>query len=354
MKEKNKFVNSIEELLGNTPIIKLNKIFKDYNVYAKLEYYNPSFSIKDRAAFNMIEQKIRRGLIKKYDTIIEATSGNTGLGLCLASVVYELNFIAVIFDDVSQEKINMLKGYGATVIICDSKLNSDEVGGYVWVAKQISHEFSNIHYIDQFNNCDNPIAHYKSTGPELWNQLDGKIDIFINTIGTGGTISGISKYLKEKNPNIKSIGVEPTGGIYKDYFRGKKSEYKNHLIHSISDNFISSNFDKDFIDDIIQVDDKESFKNCIDMMREEGLCIGTSGGCTISAIKKYINDNDIDKDACIVCTIADSGIKYCDSLMNLEYLKNHNLDYSFMNTKLESSDIIENYLNKLGINIEVK
>lgn len=196
--ENKKIINNVEELLGNTPIFKLNKLFKEYNVYAKLEYFNPSFSIKDRAAFNMVKEKIEAGEVKKGDYIIEATSGNTGLGLCIASIVYGLKFIAVVFDDVSKEKINLLKGYGASVIICDSTLNSKEKGGYVWVAEQLSKKFKNIHYINQFDNENNPNAHYISTGPEIWKQLDGKINLFVNTIGTGGTITGISKFLKEK------------------------------------------------------------------------------------------------------------------------------------------------------------
>ncbi len=158
-----KYLNGIEEMIGNTPILKLNRFFPGYNIFAKLEYYNPTFSIKDRAAFNMVLQKIKSGIIKSGDVIIEATSGNTGLGLCLASIVFNLKFIAVVFDDISFEKINMLKGYGATVIICDSKLNSNEKGGYVWVATEISKKFENVHLIDQFNNIDNPLAHYYLT-----------------------------------------------------------------------------------------------------------------------------------------------------------------------------------------------
>lgn len=351
--QNKKIINNVEELLGDTPIFKLNKMFEGYNVYAKLEYFNPSFSIKDRAAFNMIRKKIETGEIKKGDYIIEATSGNTGLGLCVASIVYELKFIAVVFDDVSKEKINLLKGYGASVIICDSNLNSKEKGGYVWVAEQLSKKFNNIHYINQFSNEDNPDAHYISTGPEIWEQLNGKIDYFINTVGTGGTITGISKYLKQKNGFIKTIAVEPVGGIYKDYYYGKKMVFKDHLIHFISDNFISPNFKKEYIDDVIQIEDIDSFKSCIDLMRTEGLCVGTSSGCTIAAIKKMISEELIDKNDTVVCTFADNGIKYCDSLFNLKYLKEHHLNYDFMNQESDCNKNIKKYLSDQNIDFEV-
>ncbi len=241
-----------------------------------------------------------------------------------------MKFIAVVFDDVSKEK-----------------------GGYVWVAEQLSKKFNNIHYINQFSNEDNPDAHYISTGPEIWEQLNGKIDYFINTVGTGGTITGISKYLKQKNGFIKTIAVEPVGGIYKDYYYGKKMVFKDHLIHSISDNFISPNFKKEYIDDVIQIEDIDSFKSCIDLMRTEGLCVGTSSGCTIAAIKKMISEELIDKNDTVVCTFADNGIKYCDSLFNLKYLKEHHLNYDFMNQESDCNKNIKKYLSDQNIDFEV-
>lgn len=344
---------NIESMLGNTPILKLNRLFKNKNIFAKLEYFNPTFSVKDRAAYFMIQKAIQEGKLKPGSFIVEATSGNTGLGLCLASIVFDLKPIMIVFDDVSKEKINLLKAYGATVIICKSDCKSDEIGGYVWLAKNLEKNFKNIFYVDQFNNKDNPLIHYKTTADELWQQLSQKVDFFISTIGTGGTISGVGKFLKEKNPNIKIIGVEPRGGIYHGHFYRKNTVYKDHLIHSISDNFISNNFDTSVVDDIIQVNDSESFNMCYKALRTEGLCIGTSGGCVLAGINKhirYLNNKNT------ICIIPDCGIKYCESLYNIDYLKEHKINIE-ENVQIDNTselyDIIE-YLNSLPINMEVQ
>lgn len=311
-------------LLGNTPVVRLEHLIES-NVYAKLEYYNPTFSVKDRAAYNMVTEAINRKKIKKGDTLIEATSGNTGLGICYAAIQYGLNVICTVFDDVPIEKINLLKGFGATVIVCPSSYESSSPQGYVGVAKRIASEMENCYYVDQFNNYDNVMAHYKYTGPELYEQMNKKIDYLFATIGTGGTISGLGKYLKEKNNNIKIIGVEPVGGIYKKYFYGKALHYTDHLIQSISDDFISNNFYKEYVDEVIQVEDVDSFSMCYEILRTEGLSIGTSGGCVVAAVKKYCNKNNIEEDKNIVCIIPDCGLKYMDTLFNQEYLNKHNL-----------------------------
>ncbi|NLG03255.1 MAG: cysteine synthase family protein [Clostridia bacterium] len=311
----------VNAVLGNTPIIKLDTLFNNKNVYAKLEYYNPTFSIKDRAAFNMVKQAWDNGKLKKGDTIIEATSGNTGLGLCFAASVYELHLICTVFSDVPIEKINLLKAFGAIVIICDSKYPSSGEKGYVGVAKRIAEKYENVYYVDQFNNNNNVMAHYYSTGPEIWNQMNADIDYLFATIGTGGTISGIGKYLKEKNPSVKIIGVEPVGGIYKSHFNKEDEHYMDHLIQSISDDFISGNFKQEYVDEVVQVEDQHSFSMCYEAMRKEGIMIGTSSGCVLSAAREY----DIPAEKKALCIIPDLGLKYMDTLFNDQYLSENNI-----------------------------
>ena len=346
-------VGGIEDLVGNTPIMKLNRMFPGFEIYAKLEYYNPTLSIKDRAAFHMVAKKIARGEVKKGDYIIEATSGNTGLGLCVAAMVHGLKFIAVLFDDVSPEKISMLKKYGALVLMCDGTVPSNEKGGYVWTAREIASRFPNVHFMNQFGNEDNPDAHIVSTGPEIWDSLGSSIDLFVNTVGTGGTITGISSYLKSRKHEIRTIAVEPVGGIYRDYFWGNEMTFQDHLIHSISDNFISPNFKKRYIDDVVQVADEESFSCCLELMRTEGLCVGTSAGCTIAALKSLIASGVISKDTVTVCTLADSGLKYCDSLLNDNYLRTHGFSCDSRSVQDENQSKVVMLLEEYGIDVEV-
>lgn len=316
----------IESFLGNTPMMRISRLFRDLNVFAKLEYLNPTFSIKDRPAYYMIQEAVRKKKIHPGNTVIAATSGNTGLGLCLACKINQLNLICTVFDSVSIEKIALLKSYGAHVVVCDSDVPSDEEGGYVWVAKSLSQEIKNSVLIDQFVDINNPLAHYQTTGPELYEQLRGKIDYFFSTIGTGGTISGIGRYLKEKNPSIKVIGVEPEGGIYRDTFLQKTPLYFDHLIHSISDNFISQNMDFSVVDDIISVKDIDSFRLCYELLDREQICAGTSSGCVLAGIKKFFERTEVINPEPIITTVLpDCGLKYIDTLFNPDYLEQHDI-----------------------------
>lgn len=337
-----------EELLGNTPLVKLSSLF-EHNVYAKLEYYNPTFSVKDRAAYNMIENAIRDGKVKKGGTVIEATSGNTGLGICYAAIKFGLNVICTVFDDVPVEKINLLKGFGATVIVCPSKYESSGPQGYVGVARRLAENMENSFYVNQFDNKYNAEAHYLTTAPEIFDQMGGKIDYLFATIGTGGTISGIGKYLKERT-DTKIIGVEPVGGIYQNYFNGREMKYVEHLIQSISDDFISNSFQKEYVDEIVQVQDTSSFEMCYRLLKTEGLCVGTSSGCVCAAIENYIQKN-IPKDSRIACIFPDMGLKYMDTLFNCEYLKRNNLCENIDNEGDSNAKkyIIENDIDALVV-----
>lgn len=349
------YYESIEDMVGNTPILKLNRLFKKNDVYAKLEYFNPTFSIKDRAAFKMVEEAVKKGQVKDGDYIIEATSGNTGIGMCVAANYYKLHPICVVFSDVSDEKINLLKAYGATVIVCDATISSYDVGGYVWVAKYLSNTLPDLFWLNQFSNLDNSSAHYFSTGPELIQQMDGKIDYVFSTIGTGGTISGIAKYIKEINPNIGIIGVEPRGGIYKDYFNNSYSNYIDHRIHSISDNFISDNFHKHLVDDIIQVHDEEAFQFCYKALKTEGICIGTSSGCVLAGIENAILSNNYNLESKNIVTILpDLGLKYGSTLFNNDYLEKEDIKIDRI-YRSEIEERISYILQKNeGVNIKLK
>ncbi|MDV3769048.1 cystathionine beta-synthase [Elizabethkingia anophelis] len=325
------YYDNIGDIIGNTPILKLNTLYPQNSVYAKLEFYNPSFSIKDRAALYMLEAAIAQNRIQENGYIIEATSGNTGLGLCVATKKYNLKVICVLSDDTSYEKIEMLKAYGAKVILCDAKLNSNEIGGYVWVAKMLAKYLPNSFLVNQFVNPDNPRSHYQTTAPEIWNQLNGNIDIFFSTIGTGGTISGIGKYLKEKNPNIKIIAIEPIGGIYRNTSVNEKAVPKDHLIHSISDNFISPNLDFSVIDQIIEVKDKLAFDKCFEALSKEKICIGTSSGLVLAGIDFYIKKYKVPPNKRIVTIMPDNGLKYTNSLFNSDFLNTEKIKVNFSN-----------------------
>lgn len=235
--------------------------------------------------------------------------------------------ICLVFEGVPIEKINLLKAYGAIVIECGIEYEAESSNGYVGIARMLSKEIPNVHYLDQFNNANNILAHYETTGPEIWTQMNKRVDYFFSAIGTGGTISGVGKFLKERDKKIKVIGVEPIGGLHKSYFYDEKGEYKVHIVPSLSDDFVSPNFKKDYVDDVVQVDGKKAFEMCFEILRTEGLSIGTSGGCAIKAIKDYIYANKISEDKNIVCVIADNGLKYMDTLYNKDYLKSQKIEF---------------------------
>ncbi|MEC1178647.1 cysteine synthase family protein [Metasolibacillus meyeri] len=344
------YFDDVTQLIGNTPLLKLNNMFKEQEVFAKLEYYNPTFSIKDRAAFYMVKKAIEKKQVQKGHTIIAATSGNTGLGLCLASNYFGLNYLCVTFDSVPNEKISLLKAFGATVVICDSEAESDEEGGYVWVAEKLNEKIENSYLIDQFTDINNPLVHYMDTGHEIWRQMNGEIDYYFSTIGTGGTITGVGRYLKKMNPNIKVIGVEPEGGIYRKVFKNQKYNFDTHLINSISDCFISPNTDFEVIDDIIGVSDNASFNMCYRALQNESLCIGTSSGCVLRGIEEYINKYDIGKNKRIVTIFPDMGLKYINTLYDLDFLESNNINID----KSKKDDNLKKYITQDFAKYKVK
>lgn len=321
-----RFKKNILEHIGNTPLIKLNKITKNLKpqIFAKLESANPGGSVKDRIGISMIESAERQGLLKPGGTVIEATSGNTGIGLALACAIKGYKCIFVVTDKVSQEKINYLRALGADVIIVPRALEPDDPDYYVNFAKRLNKEIPNSFFAYQYSNKANPEAHYQTTGPEIWEQTDGKITHFVAGIGTGGTISGVGKFLKEKNPNIKIIGADPIGSIYKHYKEtGTITKGTPYLVEGIGQECLPETVDFNVIDEIISVSDRDSFYYAMLLTREEGIFCGGSTGTILYATMKIaenLTENEI-----IVFIVSDTGERYLSKFYNRDWLIEHRI-----------------------------
>ncbi len=320
------FKKNILEQIGNTPLIRLNKVNRGLKpqIFAKLESANPGGSVKDRIGIAMIEDAEKKGLLKPGGTIIEATSGNTGIGLALAAAVKGYRCIFVVTDKVSNEKINYLKAFGAEVIVVPKMLEPDDPDYYVNVAKRLSKEIPNSFFAYQYSNKSNPEVHYKTTGPEIWHQTDGKITHFVSGIGTGGTISGTGKFLKEKNPNIKVIAADPYGSIFKHYKEtGKLTKGSPYLVEGIGQDCIPEIVDFNVIDEIINVSDRDSFLAARRLTREEGIFAGGSTGTNLFAalkIAENLTENDL-----IVFIVCDTGERYLSKFYNNDWLREHRI-----------------------------
>lgn len=318
---------NIVELVGNTPMIRLNRIPIKYGidaeVYAKLEFLNPGGSVKDRIGIKMIQQAEKEGKIKEGATIIEPTSGNTGVGIALYAISKGYKLIFTIQDKQSTEKVNILKALGAEVIVCPTAVARDDPRSYYQVAKRLEKEIPNSYCPDQYENKNNPIAHYETTGPEIYNDTNGKITYFFAGIGTGGTISGVGKFLKEKNKNIKVIGVDPEGSIIYDYFKtGKIVQPKVYKTEGIGEDFIPATLDFSVIDDIVQVSDKETFLMARELVKSEGILAGGSSGTVISGLIKY--KDKLKKSDVVVVLLPDSALRYLGKIFNDNWMKENN------------------------------
>ncbi|GAB6283249.1 MAG: pyridoxal-phosphate dependent enzyme [Ignavibacterium sp.] len=317
---------NILELIGNTPLIKLNKLNKGLKpkIFAKLESANPGGSVKDRIGIAMLDDAIQKDKIKPGGTVVEATSGNTGIGLALACAVKGFNAIFVVTDKVSNEKINYLKAFGAEVIVCPNLVKHDSPDYYVTVAKKIAEETPNSLFMYQYSNPSNPAIHYKTTGPEIWKQTDGKITHFVSSIGTGGTISGVGKFLKEKNKKIKVIAADPVGSIFKDYKElGIVSDGSPYLVEGIGQDCLPENVNFDVIDEIYNVSDIDSFEASRMLTREEGIFTGGSTGTILKVtldIAKDLSEKDV-----IVFIVCDTGERYLSKFYNEEWLREKRL-----------------------------
>jgi cystathionine beta-synthase len=327
-KEINYFMilNSIIEAIGNTPLVRLNRITGDLKltVAAKVEYLNPGQSIKDRIAVKMINDAEKKGLIKPGGTIIEGTSGNTGMGLALVAAVRGYKCIFTTTDKQSQEKVDLLRALGATVEVCPTNVEPDDPRSYYSVAKRLSEEIPNSYYPNQYDNLSNTQAHYETTGPEIWEQTEGKITHYVAGMGTGGTISGAAKFLKEKNPNIKVIGVDSIGSVYKKYFETgefDKDEIKPYLTEGIGEDIIPENVNFDLIDDVVQVSDIDAFQTTRALAKQEGLFIGGSCGAAVSGALQYAKTNKLGKDDLMIIILPDSGTRYISKIYNDKWME---------------------------------
>ncbi len=327
------YLNSITEAIGNTPLVKLNKTAGDTagTVLVKVEYFNPGNSIKDRIAIKMIEDAEKKGLLKPGGTIVEGTSGNTGMGLALVAIAKGYKCIFTTTDKQSQSKVDILKAMGAEVIVCPTNVEPEDPRSYYSVAARLAEETDNCYYPNQYDNKSNLQAHYETTGPEIWEQTEGKITHYVAGMGTGGTISGVGKYLKEQNPDIKVIGIDSVGSVYKKYFETgefDKNEIKPYMTEGIGEDIIPGTIEFEYIDDVIQVNDKDSAIETRNLASDEGLFIGWSCGAAVAGAKKYIEQNPLKKDDVMVIILPDSGTRYIAKVYNDEWMKEQGfLDY---------------------------
>ncbi|MCC9073966.1 cysteine synthase family protein [Flavobacterium sp. F-65] len=325
MKEEITAYNNVLELIGNTPLIKLNKITEglEGNFYAKVEAFNPGHSSKDRIALYIIEEAEKRGILSPGDTIIETTSGNTGFSLAMVSIIKGYNCILAVSSKSSKDKIDMLRSLGAKVYVCPAHVSADDERSYYNVAKRLHEETKGSVYINQYFNQLNVDAHYNTTGPEIWEQTKGQITHLIACSGTGGTISGTAKFLKEQNPNIRILGVDAFGSVLKKYHETREFDNKEiypYRIEGLGKNLIPSATDFDIIDKFIKVTDEESAHSAREVTRKEGLFVGYTSGAVMQAIKQYAEEGEFTKDSNIIAIFPDHGSRYMSKVFSDDWM----------------------------------
>ncbi|PDH45258.1 MAG: cystathionine beta-synthase [Flavobacteriales bacterium MED-G15] len=318
-KDGMKVQNNILSLIGNTPLIRLEKIVAgfDGNFFTKLEAFNPGHSNKDRIALHIIEEAEKKGIISPGDTIIETTSGNTGFSLAMVSLIKGYECILAVSSKSSKDKINMLHAMGAKVYVCPANVSAEDPRSYYQVAKKLHSEIKDSVYINQYFNDLNIEAHYKTTGPEIWKQTDGKITHLVASSGTGGTISGCAKYLKEQNPEIEIIGVDAYGSVLKKYHETREldtNEIYPYRIEGLGKNLIPTATDFDVIDTFIKVTDEDSAHTAREVTRSEGLFVGYTSGAAMQAVKQLNEASYFDKDSVVVIIFPDHGSRYMSKI----------------------------------------
>ncbi len=316
--------DNILQTIGNTPLVRLNQISSDLptKLIAKVEFFNPGGSVKDRIGPTIIEDAERSGKLKPGGTIVESTSGNTGVGLAMAAAIKGYRTIFVMPDKMSQEKIRLLRAYGARVVVTPTAVEPDDPRSYYSVANRLVEETPNAILANQYHNPVNPQSHYDSTGPELWQQTAGKITHFIAGMGTGGTITGVGRFLKEQNPDVKIIGVDPIGSVLYDLHRtGKMPKAESYKVEGIGEDFLPSTTDLSVVDEIVQVNDRESFLMTRRLVREEGIFAGGSCGAAVAGAIKYIRSHNLTADDVVVVLLPDSGSRYLSKVFDDDWMR---------------------------------
>ena len=341
-----KYSENILGTIGNTPLVRLNKIAAEVDalVLAKVETFNPGNSVKDRMAVKMVEDAEADGSLKPGGTIIEGTSGNTGMGLALAAIVKGYKCIFVITDKQSKEKMDILRAVGAKVVVCPTDVEPTDPRSYYSVSKRLGEETPNSWYVNQYDNPSNAIAHYEQTGPEIWEQTDGKITHFVVGVGTGGTISGVAKYLKEKNPNIKIWGVDTYGSVFKKYHDTgifDENEIYSYITEGIGEDILPKNVDFSLIDGFTKVTDKDAAVYTRKIALEEGIFVGNSAGSAIKGLlqlKEHFKPEDV-----VVVLFHDSGSRYVGKMFNDDWMR----ERGFLEEEVtKAEDVIKDHLDK--------
>jgi cystathionine beta-synthase len=341
-----KYAKNILETIGNTPLVKLNSVTKEVDalVLAKVETFNPGNSIKDRMALKMVEDAEADGRLKPGGTIIEGTSGNTGMGLALAAIIKGYKCIFVISDKQSKEKMDILRAVGAEVVVCPTNVEPDDPRSYYSVSKRLGAETPNSWYVNQYDNPSNALTHYEQTGPEIWEQTDGKITHFIVGVGTGGTISGTAKYLKEQNPNIKVWGIDTYGSVFKKYHETgifDENEIYPYITEGIGEDILPKNVDFSVIDGFTKVTDKDAAVYTRKIAKEEGIFVGNSAGSAIKGLlqlKEHFTKEDV-----VVVLFHDHGSRYVGKMFNDEWMR----ERGFLEEKITTAaDLIKNHSDK--------
>lgn len=332
--------------IGNTPLVKLNKVTKDVDalVLAKVETFNPGNSVKDRMAVKMVEDAEADGRLKPGGTIIEGTSGNTGMGLALAAIVKGYKLICVITDKQSKEKMDILRAVGAKVVVCPTDVEPTDPRSYYSVSKRLGEETPNSWYVNQYDNLSNSLAHYEQTGPEIWEQTDGKITHFVVGVGTGGTISGVAKYLKEKNPNIKCWGIDTYGSVFKKYHETgifDENEVYSYITEGIGEDILPKNVDFSLIDGFTKVTDKDAAVYQRRLALEEGIFVGNSAGSAVKGLlqlKEHFKPDDV-----VVVLFHDSGSRYVGKMFNDDWMR----ERGFLDEEITTAeDVIKDHIDK--------
>ena len=349
-----KYSENILGTIGNTPLVKLNKVTSEIKalVLAKVETFNPGNSAKDRMAVKMVEDAEADGRLKPGGTIIEGTSGNTGMGLALVAIIKGYKLICVITDKQSKEKMDILRAVGAKVVVCPTDVEPTDARSYYSVSKRLAEETPNSWYVNQYDNPSNAIAHYEQTGPEIWEQTDGKITHFVVGVGTGGTISGTAKYLKEKNPNIKIWGIDTYGSVFKKYHETgifDENEIYSYITEGIGEDILPKNVDFSLIDGFTKVTDKDAAVYTRKIALEEGIFVGNSAGSAVKGLlqlKEHFKPEDI-----VVVLFHDSGSRYVGKMFNDDWMR----ERGFLDEEVtKAGDVIKDHKDKSLVTVRTE